>query len=137
MVKLIVGNKGQGKTIELLGKVNDEVKNIQGNMVYLDKSTKHMYELNNKVRLINVKDFMITNSDEFIGFVCGILSRDNDLQGIYMDSFLTIACLEDKDPKLTIEKLQKISDQFNVDFVLSVSMKDEFLSDSLKELVIR
>lgn len=137
MVKLIVGNKGQGKTIELLGKVNDEVKGMQGSIVYLDKSTKHMYELNNKVRLINVKDFSITNSDEFIGFVCGILSRDHDLQEIYMDSFLTIACLEDANPQPTLEKLQKISEQFNVDFVISVSIKEELLSDALKELVIR
>jgi ABC-type phosphonate transport system ATPase subunit len=56
MVQLIVGNKGKGKTKILLDKVNTEVKNILGNIVYLDKSTQHMYELNNKVRLINVKD---------------------------------------------------------------------------------
>ena len=51
MVQLIVGNKGKGKTKQLLDKVNSEIKEISGNIVYLDKSTKHMYELNNKVRL--------------------------------------------------------------------------------------
>ena len=60
MVQLIVGNKGKGKTKHLLDKVNTEVKNVSGNIVYLDKSTKHMYELNNKVRLINV---MILRND--------------------------------------------------------------------------
>ena len=49
MVQLIVGKKGKGKTIQLLDKVNNEVKNIAGNIVYLDKSMAHMYELNNKV----------------------------------------------------------------------------------------
>ena len=49
MVQLIVGNKGKGKTKYLLDKVNSEVKNVSGNIVYLDKSTKHMFELNNKV----------------------------------------------------------------------------------------
>ena len=58
MVQLIVGNKGKGKTKHLLDKVNSEVKNISGNIVYLDKSTKHMYELNNKVRLINVSEYI-------------------------------------------------------------------------------
>ncbi len=49
MVQLIVGKKGKGKTIQLLDKVNNEVKNIAGNIVYLDKSMAHMYELNNKL----------------------------------------------------------------------------------------
>ena len=57
MVQLIVGKKGKGKTKQLLDKVNTEVKEVSGNIVYLDKSAKHMYELNNKVRLIDVSEF--------------------------------------------------------------------------------
>ena len=57
MVQLIVGKKGKGKTKQLLDKVNSEVKDISGSIVYLDKSTKHMYELNNKVRLIDVSRY--------------------------------------------------------------------------------
>ena len=88
MVQLIVGNKGKGKTKHLLDKVNAEIKSVQGNVVYLDKSTKHMFELNNKIRLIDVSDYLVTNSDEFIGFICGIISQDHDLQHMYFDSFL-------------------------------------------------
>ena len=95
MIQLIVGKKGKGKTKHLLDKVNTCVKEVTGNIVYLDKSTKHMFELNNKVRLINVADYCITNSDEFIGFLLGILSQDHDLEQIYLDSFLEITCLED------------------------------------------
>ena len=73
MVQLIVGKKGKGKTKQLLDKVNSEVKEISGSVVYLDKSTKHMFELNNKVRLIDVREFMVENSSEFMGFVCGII----------------------------------------------------------------
>ena len=42
MVQLIVGNKGKGKTKHLLDKVNSEIKEISGSIVYLDKSPKHM-----------------------------------------------------------------------------------------------
>ena len=94
MVQLIVGKKGKGKTKQLLDKVNSEVKDISGSIVYLDKSTKHMYELNNKVRLINVMDYPIDNCDEFLGFLCGIVSQDHDLEEMYLDSFLTIAFTE-------------------------------------------
>ena len=69
MVQLIVGKKGKGKTKQLLDKVNGVIKTAEGNIVYLDKSTKHMYELNNKVRLIDVSAYPLNNSDEFIGFI--------------------------------------------------------------------
>ena len=87
MIQLIVGNKGKGKTKHLLDKVNAEIKDVEGNVVYLDKSRKHMFELNNKIRLIDVPDYLVSNSDEFIGFVCGIISQDHDLQYMYLDSF--------------------------------------------------
>ena len=93
MVQLIVGEKGKGKTKYLLDKVNNEVKNVKGSIVYLDKSAKHMFELNNKVRLINVLDYAVDSCDGFLGFVSGIISQDHDLEQMYFDSFLKIACL--------------------------------------------
>ena len=59
MVQLIVGKKGKGKTKQLLDKVNGAIKAAEGNIVYLDKSSKHMYELNNKIRLIDVPDIRL------------------------------------------------------------------------------
>ena len=136
MVQLIVGNKGKGKTKCLLNKVNTEVKNILGSVVFLDRNTKHMFELNNKVRLIVVPEFMIENSDEFIGFVSGVISQDHDLQQMYFDGFLNIACLEGKDITNTINKLDKLSEKFGVDFVLSVSMDESELPEDVKSKVV-
>lgn len=136
MVQLIVGKKGKGKSKCILDKVNTEVKNVLGSIVYLDKSTKHMYELNNKVRLIDVSQCMVENTDEFVGFVGGIISQDHDLQQMYFDSFLKIAHLEDTDITSTIEKLERFSDAFHVDFVLSVSMDESELPTGLKDKVI-
>ena len=136
MVQFIVGKKGKGKTKQLLDKVNGEVKEITGNIVYLDKSTKHMYELNNKVRLIDVSQCMIGSCGEFIGFVSGIISQDHDLQQMYFDSFLKIACLEGQDMTETVDKLEKLSAKFGVDFVLSVSLDESELPEGLKGKVI-
>ena len=136
MVQLIVGNKGKGKTKHLLDQVNTIIKDAQGNVVYLDKSTKHMFELNNKIRLIDVSDYLVTSSDEFIGFICGIISQDHDLQHMYFDSFLKIACVNEEDISATIEKLETISTKFHVDFVLSISVDEHALPESLKSKVI-
>lgn len=136
MVQFIIGKKGKGKTKHLLEKVNTEVQNVSGNIVYLDKSTKHMYELNNKIRLIDVSSYLITNSDEFVGFVSGIISQDHDLEQMYFDSFLKIACLEDGDVEPVIKKLEKISEAFHVNFVISISLDEDELPASVKDKII-
>ena len=137
MIEIICGVKGKGKTKELLGKVNAAIQTANGNVVYLDKSQKHMYELNNKVRLINVMDYPVSNCDEFVGFICGIISQDNDLEEMYLDSFLTIADVNTEDEiAKAIEKLDVIGDKYNVKFVLSVSKDEADLPECAKAKVV-
>ena len=137
MVQIIAGKKGKGKTKHLLDKANAVIKEAEGSIVYLYKSSKHMYELNNKIRLINVKGFDITDSSGFIGFVCGIISQDHDLEVMFLDSFLKLACLEGQDISETIAELETIGNKFHVTFVLSVSMDaDELPENARKDVII-
>ena len=133
MVELIVGKKGKGKTKVLLDRVNGAVKEANGSIVYLDKSTKHMYELNNKVRLIDVSSYPLKNADEFVGFICGIISQDHDLEYMFLDSFLKLSSLEGADITNCIKRLEDLGDKYKVTFVLSVSMDAEELPDSVKK----
>ena len=134
MVELIVGKKGKGKTKVLLDKVNGAIKNVNGSIVYLDKSTKHMYELNNKIRLIDVSGYPIINADEFVGFICGIISQDHDLEQIYLDSFLTTAKLEGLDISGTLEQLEEIGEKFGISFIISVSLDKEEIPAEFQDL---
>ena len=137
MIEIICGEKGKGKTKELLGKVNSSVASASGSVVYLDKSQKHMYELNNKVRLINVMDYPISNCDEFMGFICGIVSQDNDLEEMYLDSFLTIASVDtENEITYAIEKLDVISEKYKVKFIISVSKNIDDLPECAKAKVV-
>ena len=95
-----------------------------------------MYELNNKIRLIDVSYYMISDSDEFIGFVCGIISQDHDLEKMYFDSFLKIACLDESEVEAVIKKLENISEKFKVDFVISISLDEDELPASVKDKVV-
>ena len=117
MIQIIAGEKGKGKTKILLDKANAEVLTTTGTLAFIDKNNRHMYELNNKVRLINVMDYPVANCDEFLGFICGIISQDNDLEEMYLDSFLTIAGV-DTEEEITkvIEKLDVISEKYKAKF---------------------
>ena len=135
MVQMIIGKKGKGKTKQLLDKVNTSIKTANGNIVYIDKSSKHMLELNNQIRLIDASGYGLKNSDEFIGFILGIISQDHDLEEMYLDSFLKVAKLEDADITATIKELNSISKAFNVNFILSVSLDKEELPAELAEYI--
>ena len=136
MVQIIAGKKGKGKTKHLLDRANSVIKESKGSIVYLDKSSKHMYELSNKIRLINVNEYPITSSEGFIGFVCGIISQDHDLEMMFFDSFLKLACLEGEDIADTIATLENIGEKYHVTFVLSVSMDAENMPENAKANVV-
>jgi len=136
MVQLIVGVKGEGKTKKMLDHVHHVMKSVDGNIVYLDKSFQNMHELDNKVRLINVSEYPIQNTDQFLGFVCGICSQDYDLEEMYLDGFLKIAKLEGQDLSPALTQLNKISEQFKVNMVLSISVNKEDLPEFARSQVI-
>ena len=85
MIQIICGEKGKGKTKEMLLKANEAVKDAQGVIVYIDKSAKHMYELNNHIRLINITEYPVDTYEGFVGFVSGLLSGNHDIECIFFD----------------------------------------------------
>ncbi len=136
MIEIISGEKGKGKTKHLLEKANTSIKNANGSIVYLDKSQKNMYGLDNKIRLINVNEYLISNCDEFLGFICGIVSQDNDLEEMYLDSFLTISNIKDEEICHAIQKLDVISEKYKVKFIISISKAEKELPDCAKAKII-
>lgn len=136
MVQIIAGKKGKGKTKHLLDRANAAIKDSKGSIVYLDKSSKHMYELSNKIRLINVQGYRLSDSSGFLGFICGIISQDHDLEIMFLDSFLKLACLEGEEIAETIAKLEYIGETYHVNFVLSVSMDAEEFPENVRKKVI-
>ena len=136
MIQLIVGNEGKGKTKEMLERVNSEIKEASGNIVYLDKNTKHMYELNNKIRLVSVSEFSFTTSDEFYGFICGIISQDHDLEQLYFDNFKRLACVDNDGLESVLAKFEKLSDERNIKFCISISASEEDIPGAFRDRII-
>ena len=136
MIQIISGVKGKGKTKYLIQKANETVKAASGNVVYLDKNNKHMFELSNKIRLIDLSDYPLDTYDAFLGFVCGLISQDHDMEAMYLDSFLTISSVSDEYVGFVLSRLKDISSRFDVDFVISISMDAEDLPEEFKEDII-
>ncbi len=133
MVGCIVGKKGKGKTKHLLERVRLKKETSRGNLVYLDKSPQHMYELDNSIRLIDVTEYPLESKEAFLGFICGIVSLDHDLETMFLDSFLTIAHCEPAETTWMLNRLKEISNKYSVDFLLSISADKEELPEEIYE----
>ena len=127
MVRLLVGNKGSGKTKMMLDLANAEIETTNGNIVFITKDSRLMHDLKYQIRVVSMEDYPhITNSDEYIGFIYGIISGDHDLATIYIDGILKHADFSKADVPAYLRRLKAISKLHEVDFVVSLSLdKDE------------
>lgn len=135
MIQIIAGEKGTGKTKELITKANDAALLSVSPIIYLDKNNKHMYELSNQIRMINVSDFAIGSFQMFCGFLYGIASQDYNLKELYLDSFLTIAHINKSELGQAIEAMKEFSEAQDIDLVISISMNADEMPETVKKLV--
>ena len=126
MVKLLVGHKGSGKTKQMIDIANQSVENSRGSIIFINKDQRLMYDLKYRIRVICMEDFEhVTNSDEYIGFLYGIISSDHDIETIFVDSILKHADFKMSDLPEFIDRLKDISKNYGMDFVVSISAEKE------------
>ena len=126
MIKLLVGHKGSGKTKHMIDLANESVKDAKGSIIFINKNQRLMYDLKYRIRVICMEDFEhVTNSDEYIGFLYGIISSDHDIETIFIDSILKHADFKMSDLPEFIDRLKDISKNYGMDFVVSVSAEKE------------
>lgn len=137
MIRLVAGDTGEGKTKELISMSNKALETTKGHIVYIDLDTSHMYDLRHQIRYINIADYPIDTYQEFFGFLCGILSEDNDISQIYADGLLRQAHIDEiGNSDILVTKLKKLSEKFDVRFIFSVNCGECKLPSFLKELMV-
>lgn len=138
MVKLIVGHKGSGKTKQMIELANDTVDNSKGSVIFINKNSRLMYDLKYSIRVVCMEDFEhITNSDEYIGFIYGIISSDHDIETIFIDSILKHADFSLGDLPEFLTRLKNISKNYGMNFVVSLSAdKEEMIGVDFSEYEI-
>ncbi len=136
MVKLILGEKGSGKTKWLIDNANKDMKEGNGNIAFIDVDDDHIFSLNYNVRLINAMEFNILNVESFYGFLCGLIGMDYDVEKIYVDSIYKIMKLDFPQLEKLIKDLNVISEKFEIEFYINVDYTMEQIPDNLKEYCI-
>ncbi|WP_040210259.1 hypothetical protein [Clostridium polynesiense] len=121
MIQVFCNKRGSGKTKRLIDLANSQSDVIKGNIVYIDDDSRPMYSLKREIRFITTKDFQLKDFESFYGYLCGILSGDYDIEQIYIDGLSNIISGNLPDAALLFSKLDKMSEQFNVNFFININ----------------
>ena len=69
-------------------------------------------------------------------FLCGVISQNSSIETIFIDSFLTLGDIDTSEGlRNAVDKLTVLSERFHVNFVLSVSQKEEKLPEELNATI--
>ena len=137
MVKILAGEKGEGKTKRMIDMANAAGKEAKGNIVFVDDDNSHMYDLHYSVRFVETPKFIMEDPQVFRGFVCGILSQNSDIEAIYIDGLNHIMDrISDADFTAFIQELDKTSKEAEMDMVMIISRKTDALPAEVQQYLI-
>ena len=86
MIKLMIGNKGSGKTKKLIDLVNTAAKSSPGSVVCVEKGGNLTLNVAREARLIDVDGYGISGYDEYYAMLCGIAASNYDITHIFGDA---------------------------------------------------
>lgn len=137
MVKLLVGNKGSGKTKTMVDLANSDIEKKSGSIIFIIKDDRLKHELNYNIRMIVMDEYeYVSNIERYTGFIYGILSSNHDIEEIFIDSILKHADITISDLPVFLRELQDISESSNIDFIVSLSADLEELDASVRQYEI-
>ena len=133
MVRLVVGEKGTGKTKRMIEMANDLADTAHGSIIFVDKNRKSMYNLKYSIRLVSLEEYPVKDTKSFIGFLCGMLASDHDIETIFIDRLLSLTDLELEGLTAMIEEIERLGEIHDVEFIVSVSCAESELPEALKQ----
>lgn len=129
MIKLITGHKGSGKTKKLIAAVNDAVEKSNGNVVCVEKGPTLTYDITHRARLIDIDSYSVSGFEGFYGFLSGLCAGNYDLTDVLVDATLRICGRDYEQLADFFEKLAKLSEDTNTEFIFTVSCDDAELPE--------
>lgn len=127
MIKLIIGNKGAGKTKKLIDLVNACVENSDGNVVCIEKEPKLTYDVSSKARLLETETYGINGHKAFYGFLAGICAGNYDVTDILVDATFKIVGRDYAELVKFFTMLSELSNASDVNFIFTISCDKEDL----------
>ncbi len=135
MIKIIIGQKGTGKTKALIDMANTALRDTKGEIVFIDGDNRRMMELNHAIRFVNAKEFEVNDLKVFYGFLSGIIAENYDIDHIYVDGLLDIVQERLESVEQFMFDIKKLSDKFDIRFIITMNGDPDSVPAFLKEYI--
>ncbi len=135
MIQVIYGEKGSGKTKQIVDLANKAAETAKGIVVYLDRSNHRMHDLHRNVRLVDASHYGLVNQQEILSFIKGMLAANFDIEQIFIDGVTRLLDCNVSELKELYEGLDQIAKELNVTFVITASCAKENLPDFIAKHV--
>lgn len=132
MLNFVLGPSGSGKTKWLIDNANEEVRNGNGNIIFIDTDDSHIFSLDHSVRLTNAKEYGIESLDKLFGFIFGIVSRDYDVEKIYIDGIYSIIKMDCDMLCKFKNDVEAFCEKHNLEVFMGIDIPKEELCDHAK-----
>lgn len=130
MVNLLTGQKGSGKTQQMIEAANSKAKECEGNVIFIKNSHNDTASVSFAIRAICMEDYpSIRNVDDYTGFIYGMISANSDIQVIFIDGILKRSDITIETLPRLVDRLNNISNRHGVDFYVSISANKADLAD--------
>ena len=118
-----MGLKGSGKTKKLLELVHDAVDCEHGDIVFIERTAKLIYDIPHKVRLIDASQYDFNGYDFLKGYISGLYSANYDITHIFIDSVSQIIGRDiDRDAEDFFEWCEVFGIKEHVKFTMTISV---------------
>ncbi len=133
MIRVIAGEKGTGKTAQLVDDINAQAITENNNIVCIERGNRLDRLLKYQVRLVDMNEYPCSSFDQLLSFISGIYSKDFDLTHIYVDSIFKVAQSEEmSDFAAFLDQLDTFLKDKSIQVTIICSSSVESLDESIR-----
>ena len=136
MVRLIMGEKGTGKTKKLIEMINTTAQEDNGSVVCVEAKSTMTFDLHYHVRLISAYEYDLSNYEALRGFLFGLYAGNYDISHVFVDNLCKIAGSNDLQAVETfLHWLDRFSEENGVKFTVTISADEDTATEGMKQYV--
>ena len=132
MIHVIMGLKGSGKTKKLIDSIHESVANASGDVVCIEYGKKLTYDVNYRVRLVDSKEYGISNPCMLKGFLSGLHAGNFDITHVYIDNLYKTIGSDRAAAEAFILWCAEFAKANNMEITLTVSDDPALASEEIK-----
>ncbi len=133
MIHVIMGLKGTGKTKKLLSSIDEALANANGDGVCIEYGKKLTYDVNYRVRLVDSKEYAISNSDMLKGFLSGLHAGNFDITNVYIDNLYKTIGTDRAAGEDFVAWCAKFAEVNNMNITITISDDPTLASETVKQ----